>query len=419
MSQHDYDIANDDGASFRADLNLALLAIVQNNSGTSAPSDTWPHMWWYDTTNNILKERNEADDAWLERFFDAGAVGQPGARKSCVLNGDLSVWQRGTSFASIANGAYHVDRFFYAEVGTFVHDVDQLTYAASAANVPTVAESNHLSAYSIEVDTTTADASIAAGDYSYIATRIEGYNFAPFAEQALTLTFWHKHSLIGTYCIALRNSDAGKSYVAEYSQAVSDTWEKTTINITASPSAGNWDYTTGRGLDLIFTFDCGSTFQGTVDTWNSANNFATSNQVNGSASIGNKFRFAQIQLELGSDASNFEYRDYASELLQCMRYYREDGEGLQGYNQSTTAINVALQFSPPMNGAPTVTLLDTSIQLSEQGSGKTSSGSAITSSVRKANGAFANIDGFTGLTANGAFVIFTQANFLAFAAEIS
>lgn len=65
MAQHDYSIANQTAASLRADLNNALSAIVSNNSGATEPADTFANMFWYDTSANILKIRNEADDAWI------------------------------------------------------------------------------------------------------------------------------------------------------------------------------------------------------------------------------------------------------------------------------------------------------------------------------------------------------------------
>ena len=65
MAQHDYVIDNQTAPNFRTDLNSALSAIVSNNSGTSAPSTTYANMMWYDTTNNLLRMRNEADDAWI------------------------------------------------------------------------------------------------------------------------------------------------------------------------------------------------------------------------------------------------------------------------------------------------------------------------------------------------------------------
>jgi len=66
MAQHDYNIANDTAANVRADINNVLEAIVSNNSGASAPSTTYANQWWYDSSNDILKIRNEADTAWIE-----------------------------------------------------------------------------------------------------------------------------------------------------------------------------------------------------------------------------------------------------------------------------------------------------------------------------------------------------------------
>jgi hypothetical protein len=67
MAQHDYDLANASGASFRSDANSALSAIVSVNSGASAPSTTFAYMLWADTTNGVLKQRNAANSAWIVR----------------------------------------------------------------------------------------------------------------------------------------------------------------------------------------------------------------------------------------------------------------------------------------------------------------------------------------------------------------
>jgi microcystin-dependent protein len=76
MAQHDYVIDNQTAPNFRADLNNALAAIVSTNSGSSAPSTTYANMLWYDTTANILKMRNEADDTWI----DLGTLNQSTSR---------------------------------------------------------------------------------------------------------------------------------------------------------------------------------------------------------------------------------------------------------------------------------------------------------------------------------------------------
>jgi len=67
MAQHDYDVANASGATVRADINSALDAIVSLNSGASAPSTTFAYMWWADTTNAVLKQRDSGNTTWVVR----------------------------------------------------------------------------------------------------------------------------------------------------------------------------------------------------------------------------------------------------------------------------------------------------------------------------------------------------------------
>lgn len=70
MSQHDYAIDNNTGRNVRLDLNDVFSAIVSNNSGDTEPTVTFPFMWWLDTStaNAVMKQRNEADNAWVTVF---------------------------------------------------------------------------------------------------------------------------------------------------------------------------------------------------------------------------------------------------------------------------------------------------------------------------------------------------------------
>jgi hypothetical protein len=79
MSQSDYNIANDSAPAVRAKLNTVFESIATNNAGASAPSTTFPHQWWYDGTTNILKQRNAADDAWIDigQFDQSAGTFQP------------------------------------------------------------------------------------------------------------------------------------------------------------------------------------------------------------------------------------------------------------------------------------------------------------------------------------------------------
>jgi len=256
--------------------------------------------------------------------FSRPIVGNLTAQKNIIINGDFNIWQRGTSFAPMVQYKVGADRWRYQKAsGTAVHTISRDT------DVPTVAESGHLSNYSMKIDCTTADASIATSDQYRMLYVVEGYDFAPLAQKALTLSFWHKHTKTGVYCVSFTNNGSDRCYITEYTQSVTDTWEKATLNFDASPSGGTWDYTTSKGITIDFSIAMGTDYHATADTWNSSNDFATSNQVNACDSTSNNFMLAQVQLEAGSVATDFEVKNHADELARCQRYF------CKSYNQDT------------------------------------------------------------------------------------
>jgi hypothetical protein len=108
MSQHDFNIANQTSAASRADINSALTALATLSSGATAPSTTYANMLWYDTANNVLKIRNEADSNWINvgyldqgsnafRILDDTQVMNTGGTQTGLL-GDQSTatWEAGT-----------------------------------------------------------------------------------------------------------------------------------------------------------------------------------------------------------------------------------------------------------------------------------------------------------------------------------
>ncbi len=244
------------------------------------------------------------------------AVGPLMGRRNFLIGSDfgLNPWQRGTSFTAIANTAYCADRWQYIKSGAMVHTVSRST------DTPTVAQAGRLMTNSLLANLTTADTSIAAGDYCAIRQNIEGYMFKNFAQRPVVLSFWVKATTTGTYCAALTNG-IDKSYVAEYTINVTDTWELKTVTFTASPSAGTWDYTNALGISLVLTLAAGSTYQTTAGTWQSGNYIATSNQVNGVNTGATNFRIAGVQLELGAKATPFDVRPQGEVLRDCQRYY--------------------------------------------------------------------------------------------------
>ena len=109
MSQNDLVIANQSFPATRADINSALQALGSLNSGSSAPATTYANMLWYDTTNNTLKMRAEANDVWISigyldqtadafRIFDdTQVVNSSGTQTGLIGDQATSAWEAGTS----------------------------------------------------------------------------------------------------------------------------------------------------------------------------------------------------------------------------------------------------------------------------------------------------------------------------------
>ncbi len=151
-----------------------------------------------------------------------------------------------------------------------------------------------------------------------------------------------------------------QSYVVEYTINSASTWEKKTVTLDFDYSAGTWAYTNGIGVSIFWTIACGTDYQGVADTWNSANDMATSNQVNGVDSTDNNFWLAQVQLELGSVATDFEYRQIGDELARCQRYYEryQNTTGARvvlahGFSTATTSSFVGLKYTTQKRATPT------------------------------------------------------------------
>jgi hypothetical protein len=191
--------------------------------------------------------------------------------------------------------------------------------------------------------------------------QIEGFNAASFGfgqagTRNITLSFWHKHTKTGTYCVSIRNSAANRSYVAEYTQDITNTWEQATVTI-AVDTSGTWLYDAGIGLSLSFALAGGSTFQTTANTWAAGNFLATANQVNALDNVANDFKIALVQLEPGSVATPFDHRPYGMELALCQRYYWRISTPLSqfinnGNCESTTRCAGIFKFPVTMRAAP-------------------------------------------------------------------
>jgi hypothetical protein len=237
-----------------------------------------------------------------------------------VINGALEVWQRGTAFTAIPTATYSADRWLYHKAGTMVHTINR------SSDVPTVTQAGQNFNYSVNLNLTTSDTSLAATDMCSFTQWIEGYNYKQLAGQKFTLSFWVKATVAGTYCVAFRNNGNGtlpdRSYVSEYVVNAANAWEKKTITCQSVPSGGTWDYQNGKGLGITFTLAAGTTFQTTQNAWQTGNYIATANQVNGTNGNTNIY-LTGIKLEVGDLATEFNNDTFDTVVGKCQRYFEK------------------------------------------------------------------------------------------------
>jgi len=233
--------------------------------------------------------------------------------KNRIINGDMRINQRAISAqVPLASGVYLADRWFY--------NANQSTrFNAVGATTSTLdGFSNYLSFTSV------GTFSPAAGDWQCEEQVIEGFNIADFGwgtvnAKAVTLSFRINSSLTGTFSGAIVNGGTTRSYPFTFSIPVANTW--TTISVTiAGDTTGTWATDNTAGLRVRFNLGTGTTYLGTAGSWAGTQYFGVTGSVNVSGTSGATFYITGVQLEKGSTATSFDYRDYGRELIMCQRY---------------------------------------------------------------------------------------------------
>jgi len=228
-----------------------------------------------------------------------------------IVNGKMNIVQRGVSFAAIGTTAYSIDRWQHIVAGAGV------STASQQSDVPPGNEFQS----SLRIAVTAADPSLAATDVYEIKQVIEGYNVRDLIGRDFILSFQVRSSKIGTHCVAFKNAGPDRTYVIEYTVNAANTWETKSVTVSGGLiTAGTWDWTNGRGLQVVFALGAGATSHTTAAAWNAGNFSCTSSQVNCLDTVGNIFAITGVQLELGSVATPFEQRPYGMELALCQRY---------------------------------------------------------------------------------------------------
>jgi hypothetical protein len=269
------------------------------------------------------------------------------AFRNKIVNGDMRISQRGTSFPAIgaaSNAAYFVDRWSLR-----TPSIASLMTVSQESDVP--ASSNFQK--SLRTTITTADTSIGAGDVLSLSHRIEGYNARSLIGVPFVLSFWVRSSKTGVHCTALQNNSVDRSYVFEYTVSAANTWEFKSLVCTAGLiTAGGWEWTTATGLDIRFALAAGAAWHAATGAWQVGDFRGTANQVNCLDTVGNIFAITGVQLEPGAVATSFEQRPYGLELGLCQRYYYRIEPG------------VATNFGLAGNGTSTYTHLYTQVPVS-------------------------------------------------------
>jgi hypothetical protein len=341
--------------------------------------------------------------------------------RNIIINGDMSIAQRGTSATGIGNGdsGYHTcDRWRFKENGSFTGEFTQ----SQSTDVPT----GQGFATSLKMDCTTADASLASADTLFIEQRVEGQNLQYLKKgtsnaESLTLSFWVKSNKTGTYIAEIYDTDNSRQISQAYTINTADTWEKKTLTYQGDTS-GVLNNDNEMSFMVQFLLGAGSDYSsGTLSqTWTSevAVNRAVG-QVNLADSTDNEWYITGVQLEAGTTASDFEFLPHDVNLQRCERYYQKleykSGTVISvGVNVSDVQANADINYKK-MRADPTVTLPSTgqtsgtTSYLTGSGAYPSTTGTHVAQTIGVSNFKLKG-DSYVGLGGVGASWLYTSGN---------
>jgi len=277
-----------------------------------------------------------------------------------IINGDMRIDQRnaGTTVNQI-NGAFNLDRWsgnsYNGGAATGKFSVGQ------SGTAPT-GFSNSLLVTSLSASATTTS------DIYNIEQKIEGFNFADFMygtsnAQTLTLSFWVRSSITGTFGGALKNSARNRAYPFTYTINNANTWEQKTLVI-GGDTTGTWvGGTNGTGLWISFGLGVGTSFTEPANLWGGGDQFSADGCVSLISTNGATWYITGIQVEKGSIATSFDVRSYETEFRLCQRYFQTlavstgTGAYISGFVADSTSTGFGVVFLPvPMRTAPSLSI---------------------------------------------------------------
>jgi hypothetical protein len=324
------------------------------------------------------------------------AAASPYVLKNRIINGAMVIDQRnaGASFTP-GDGIYSLDRWRCFQSVASKYSVQQ-----NAASVtPPTGFTNYLGATSLSAYTPTGS------DYFFLSQAIEGYNIADLGfgtanAKTITLSFWVRSSLTGSFGALVYNNSYSRTYPILYTISSANTWEYKTITI-AGDTSGTWLTTNGLGIGVGFCLGAGSTSSAASGSWTSTGSiFGVTGQTQVVGTNGATFYITGVQLEVGSTATPFERRLYGQELTLCQRYYQVAKSSVNIAATSSAMNGIIPLFVPLRSDVVTVGKTSGNIAMGDMVSAGYSSSSTPTDSGYQNNSLSFNYNqaGFTGLT---------------------
>jgi hypothetical protein len=278
------------------------------------------------------------------------AAVSPYVLKNRIINGDMVIDQRNAGASvSVSNETvtYITDRWNVYE-GTSGSMTSQQSSTAPAGFVNSL------------LLTVTSAGTATASQLCRIQQRIEGLNVSDLSwgsasAQTITISFWVRSSLTGTYCVNIRNNAVDRSYVATYTISAANTWEQKSVTI-AGDTSGTWLTTNGVGMFISWDLGSGSSANTTAGSWVAGNKENTSAQANWIGTASATFYITGVQLERGSTATSFEWLPFGTELALCQRYYEKSFDygtaPANGPNTTTLATPYGIFSGYSTNASP-------------------------------------------------------------------
>jgi len=295
---------------------------------------------------------NMVTDASGNVSFGGTAAMSSSFLRNRIINGDMRIDQRNAG-ASVTptSGQYLVDRFYY--------QATQTSKATAQQNAGAVTPPSGFTNY--QGITSSSAYSVISSDYFLIRQAIEGYNVSDLAwgtanAATVTLSFWVRSSLTGTFGGAFTNTTGTRWYPFSYTISVANTWEQKTITV-AGDTSGTWTMGNSAGIQISFNLGAGTTYSGTAGAWTGSTILAPTGAVSVVGTSGATWYVTGVQLEVGTVATPFERQIYNAQLAQCQRYYWKiiPANGVRfslGYVTTTTTISAIIQYPVEMRAAP-------------------------------------------------------------------